>query len=365
MADSRVEQRVDQVKKYVEKKKGWRPGRRTVVYLSVMLVALVLAGVFVPKLLPGTIRNSESLLGRNSGVDVVPIGGATAREFIPAPARSEGYSSWAISESREEVVLGWFHQTSGHVDKISVQSRSAYSGRLQVEWVISPEGEPSKISQVGYLPRHNQIWFVSQGTVHMIDIKSGQVLDLPFKSPEGKGSLPPPTSVTYLAFSPETGMMAYSKENRLVLVTGLASGRDGKPLREQVVLEPGKKSDTTGQTVDGEIQSFTWIDETTIAVVMQQGSGSAPKTPVYYVNVGGADAVTTLKIQPPVPGHFTSIAGAPQGTDFVTLYMVGSSSSENSMPVTSIYVYTVDGRLTRKVGLPRNQWLAPLAWGPS
>jgi hypothetical protein len=75
--------------------------------------------------------------------------------------------------------------------------------------------------------------------------------------------------------------------------------------------------------------------------------------------------VTTLKIEPPVPGYFTSIAAAPQGTDFATLYLVGSSSSEKSMPIASIYVYTVDAKLTKKVGLPRNQWLAPLAWGPS
>jgi hypothetical protein len=365
MADTRVEQRVDQVKKYVEKNRGWRPESRTIGYLAAMLVALIAAAIFVPRLLPGTINNSESLIGRKGSIQVVPIGGPSPRQFVPPPPASEGYSSWAIGDNREEVIIGWYHALGGKVDKVSVQSRSAYSGRLQVEWACDVKDNTSRVAQLGFIPRHNQIWFLADGHIHEIDIKSSQILDLPFKGPEGRGEIKAPVAATCVAFSPVTGMVAYAQRNTLTLVTGLASGRGDRLLASKVVMVPGTSIDSDGAVVEGTIEGFSWLSDELLAVVMRTGKGSTARTPVYFIAVGPDTQRIELKVPAPSNGVFTSISHAPVGTDFAVMFDAFDTAISPSSPAKdSVYVYSARGVLVKKVGLPAAGWRNPIAWGP-
>ncbi|MHB8895183.1 MAG: hypothetical protein ACYC99_08440 [Candidatus Geothermincolia bacterium] len=364
MAESHVEQRVDQVKKYVEQNKGWRPSRRTMGYLAAMLVALVLAAIFIPKLLPGSIRMSESLLGRKGGIDVVPLGGSAARQFIPAPTATEGYSAWALSDSREEVLVGWYHALEGKVDKVSVQSRSAYSGRLQVEWSVEVKDNNSRVAQLGFIPRHNQIWFLADGHVHEIDIKSSQILDFPFKGPEGKGEVKAPTMATCVAFSPVTGKLAYAQRGVITIVTGLASARNEKALQSREVMVPGVTKDAAGKVVSGDVQGFTWVGDDILAVLLAHQVGQSVATPIYFITVGENSVGVEPKVQTPAPGVFKGISHAPTGTDFAVLYSADPNSSSKTPGQDAIYLYASSGGLTKKVGLPGGPWRLPLSWGP-
>lgn len=359
MADSRVEQRVDLVRKYVEKNRSWRPARRTIEYLAVMLVALVLAALFVPKLLPGTIKTSDCLLGRSGTIQVVPLQAGSAHGFIDAPSASESYSAWAMSESREEVIVGWYHTSGGKVDKVSVQSKSAFSGRQQVEWVLQVKDNRSRVSQLGFIPRHNQIWFLADGRIQEIDIKSSQILDFPFKGPEGKGELKAPNQVTYAAFSPVTGKLAYAEKGSITVVTGLASGRGDNELEQRVVLVAGKTKDSEGAVVSGSIKAFTWVEDETLAVVMEQGVGASRLTPVYFVSGIQETTRVALQIEAPSNGVFTAAGTSPAGTEIAFFFLAAKTSQGRD----SIYVYNAEGRLSHRIGLPGSRWKGPLSWG--
>jgi hypothetical protein len=358
MADTRVEQRVGQVKKYVEKNRGWRPRRRTIIYLCVTIGAMVLAAIVVPRVLPGMINNSQSLLGRGPAIEVVPLSGGAYHQYIPGPPAGEGYSSWSMSESREEVVVGWFHESAGKVDKVSVQSRSSYSGRLQVEWQLPAEGNDPKVVQVGFLPRHNQIWFLASGRLHMIDIKSGAILDFPYKSATGSGDINAPAAIGYAGFSPKTGKLAYLRSGELHLVTGLGTGRDGKPLGTQVILLPGATRDFHGQVVNGRVDFFAWITDDLIAVIVRQGSGTSSATSIYYVNVAGSAPAVELKVPAPEEARFVSISESPALPEYAVLV----ASSPGGKAAFSVRVYDISGKLKDQFRLPAGEWRPPLSW---
>jgi hypothetical protein len=362
MADTPVEQRVGQVKKYVKKNRGWRPRRRTVIYLVVVVVAMALAAVFVPRVLPGTINDSESLLGRGAAIEVVPLFGGAYHRYVPGPPAGEGYSSWSISQSREEIVVGWYHEAGGKVDKVSVQSRSSYSGRLQVEWPFEPRGGNPRVEQVGFLPQHNQIWFLSSGRLSMIDIKSGAILDYPFKGPGGNGSITPPKAITYAGFSPKSGELAYTEGGKLTLVTGLGTGRDNKPLKAETVLLPGSTKDTAGRVIDGRIESFAWVRDGLLAIIVARGFGVSRPTSLYYADVAGAEPVVRLKIPAPSDGRFVSITRSPGAPQFAVLFASGLRSSSSSPTEYSVRVYDVSGKLKNQFRLPAGPWRPPLSW---
>ncbi len=364
MGETKVEQRVDRVKSYVKEKRGWRPARRTVVYLSVMLVALLLAAFLLPRLLPGNITESEALLGRGGGLDVVPLGGAPARRFVDPPPPGQGYSCWALSGSREEVLLGFFETSGGQVGKVSVQSRSAYSGRLLVEWPLEPQGDDPRIRQLGFLPRHNQVWYLADGRIWMIDIKSSRILQLPFRGPEGKGSIEAPEDVSRAAFSPLTGRLAYLEDGRLNLVTGLASSREQDHLESETVLAPGITPDARGRPVDGTVEDFTWIDDERLAVIIRHTGDRRPVTPVYAIDVGGPSPVIEMEVGAPEGGFFTAIDHAPSGGGYAILFSRGEPDSSGSATRDSIRVFDESGRVTGNIGLPGAGWRSPLEWGP-
>ena len=269
MVESRVEQRVDQAKRYVEHTRGWRPQRRTVEYLVVMIVALTVAGIVVPRLLPGKLQNAEALIGRDSGISVAPVGGNGAVHQLVKPATAgEGYSAWALSDSREEVAVAWYHVTGKKVDRATIQVRSAYSGRTQTEWVIKLRGVDPRVSQVGFIPQHNVLWYLSSGVMSLIDIKSGEILDFPFKGPGGRTEVKAPTAASYASFSPIGGLLAYAENGKITVVTGLAVVRGERKLGSSVVLEPGITVDSEGQVVTGVVDCFTWLDNSRLAVLM-------------------------------------------------------------------------------------------------
>lgn len=363
MAETRVEQRVVQVKKYVEKNRGWRPRRRTVIYLAVMVAALVLAAIFVPRILPGTINDSETLLGLGPAIEVVPLFGGAHHQYVPGPPEGEGYSTWSISQSREEIVVGWFHKAGGKVDKVSVQSRSAYSGRLQVEWPFEGKGNDPEVKQVGFLPQHNQIWFLSSGRLNLIDIKSGAIVDYPYKGPGGRGSLPAPKAITYAGFSPKGGELAYAEGGKLTLLTGLGTGRDRKPLRAETVLLPGATKDTAGRVVNGRIESFAWVQEGLLAIIVARGSGASQPTAIYYANVADAAPRIELKIPAPSDGRFVSISQSPAAPPmFAVLFASGLRASTSKPPAYSLRVYDAGGKLKTQFRMPSGAWAPPLSW---
>lgn len=373
--EQRVEQRVDQARKYVERNRGWRPHGRTVLYLAVMVVALVLSAVFVPRFLPGKLQNAETLLGRDGGISIVPLGGGAVRPLIAAAPKGEGYSTWAISQSREEVAVGWFHESGGKVDKVSIQSRSAYSGRLQAEWVLAAKDVEPRVQQVGFLPQHNQIWFLSSGKFSLVDIKSGAIIDFPFRGPGGLGEIPAPTGVTYASFSLKGGRLAYARGGRLTVVTGLASGRGDKKIVSRDVIDPGVTRDTAGTVVTGTVSAFAWLDDATLAVILAQSPGTsaiAPTvlnwtttvtTPIYIVKLG-ADGGSVIDPAVPAPAsvRFISISHAPEGTDFVVFAGSGVSPGNGAQGKFSVTRYTAPAKPGNPIKLPAGNWAPPVSW---
>jgi hypothetical protein len=359
--EKRVEIRVDQAKKYVERSKGWRPQPRTIAYLTVMLAALVLSAFIVPHILPGKLQNAETLVGRSGGISVVPLGGGATHELITRPAPDEGYTSWAISESREEVAVGWFHKTGGKVDKVTVQSRSAYSGRLQAEWVV-PGEKPQKIDEIGFVRQHNQIWFISGGRMWLVDIKSGAVIEFPFKGPEGTGEVKMPSAVSYATFSPKDGRLAYAENGRINVVTGLATGRGDKKITQRAVLEAGFTRDSQGRVIKGKIDSFTWLSEESIAVLITERTGAKTVTAIYLVKLSasGASSVDPL-MAPTEDTWFTSISTSPKSGEFAVLVKSGGPGAD-SLSHASVKRYDPAGVLKGTVDLTAGDWRAPISW---
>ncbi len=365
MAQSKVEQhvelRVDQAKKYVERNRGWRPQPRTIVYLTVMLAALVLSALIVPHMLPGKLQNAETLVGRSGGISVVPLGGGVTHELVARPAPDEGYTSWAISGSREEVAVGWFHKAGGKVDRVTVQSRSAYSGRLQAEWAV-PGEKPQKIDEIGFVRQHNQIWFLSGGRMWLVDIKSGAVIEFPFKGPEGTGEVKIPSAVSYASFSPKDGRLAYAENGRINIVTGLATGRGDKKITERTVLESGVTKDSQGRVINGRIGPFTWLDDESIAVLITETTGARTVTAIHLVKLssGGASSVDPL-VAPTEYTWFTSISTSPKSGEFAVLVKSGGPETD-SMSDLSVKRYDPAGALKGTVGLTAGDWRDPISW---
>lgn len=359
MPDTPVEQRYEQAKKFVEKNKRWRPQRRTVEYLTVMLAAMALSAFFVPRLLPGTVKTSEALVGHNGAISLVPLSGGPPREFVAAPAGSRGYSSWAISGSREEVIAGWYQRDGGRVEEVSIRSKSAFSGRQHAEWPIPVRAGDSRVRQLGFLPRHNQIWFLSGGKLRQIDIKSSQISDLPFRGPEGRGEIQAPDFVTCAAFSPVSGKLAYARKGGATVVTGLASGRNESSIRQRTVLVPGSTRDADGEVVEGRVRSMAWTGEDVLAVLVERPGFSRP-TAVYLVTGIGGAARVRLAVEPPSGGRFTDISAAPSGSRFALLFEADPAAG---LP-DSVFVCGAGGRFSRKVELGPGSWSPPLSWGP-
>ena len=359
MPDSPVEQRYEQAKKFVEKNKGWRSQRRTVEYLAVMLFAMVLSAFFVPRLLPGTVKTSEALVGHNRALRLVPLSGGPSREFVAAPAVSEGYSSWAISQGREQVIVGWYRTVGGRVEEVSVRSKSAFSGRQRVEWPLPVQDKDSRVRQLGFLPRHNQIWFLSGGRLQQIDIKSSLISDLPFRGPEGRGRVRAPAFVTCAAFSPVSGRLAYARKGGATVVTGLASGRNEKSIRQRAVLVPGSTRDAEGEVVEGRVRSMAWINEEVLAVLVER-PGPSSSTAVYFVTGTAGASRVRLAVEPPSGGRFTDISTAPSGDLFALLFKADPAKGSRD----AAFVYRAAGRFCHRVGLAAGSWSPPLSWGP-
>jgi hypothetical protein len=350
------ESKVEQAKKYVERQKGWRPARRTVVYLVVMLVVMVAAGIFLPRLLPGKIQNGQAILGRNAGISVVPLGPGAISDLVHAPPANEGYSAWGMSASREEVVAGWYHQAGGKVDKVSVRSMSGFSGRTQAEWALSANGADPKPRQVGFLPTHNVIWYLASGKIGLVDIKSAQVFDLPLEATDESGAKAGPGAIEQASFSPDGKRLACQRGERLSVVSGFSKVPGEGKLVTRVVLEPGRTSDARGQAVEGTIGSFTWLDRDALVVIVGTGDQRPGSTSVYLVRLasGGVRSVAQI-VAAPASGSFTGISRAPRGTDFAVLLDDGKG--------VAVERYSAAGRRLRTEKLPGGRWSPPLCWG--
>lgn len=357
------ESRVEQAKKYVERKKGWRPQRRTVEYLLVVLVVLVAAGVFLPRLLPGKIQNGQAILGRNAGMSVIPLGPGAVSDLVHAPPANEGYSAWGMSASREEVVAGWYQQAGGKVDKVSIRSMSGFSGRMQAEWTLSAKGADPRPRQVGFLPTHNVIWYLASGKIGLVDIKSAQIFDLPLEATDDSGVKTSPGAIDQASFSPDGKRLACQQGEKLSVISGFSKVPGEGTLVTRVVLELGKTRDSRGQVVEGAIVSFTWLDRDELVVVVDNGipgGGTTDEplgaTSVYLFGLS-QDGVRGIKqiVAAPDAGSFSGISRAPRGTDFAVVH-------KDSKGV-SVEQYGASGRRLKSSRLPRGEWRTPLCWG--
>lgn len=340
----RVEARFDQAVKYIEKNRGWRPQPRTVAWLTGMLVVLVASAIIVPRVLPGKIADGSALLGRGQGISIVPLGAGAAEYLIEKPVSGGRYSCWAINETREEVAVGWYDEKDGKVDRIAVKVKSAYSGRTQTEWAPELSGEDPRIAQAGYVPQHNLIWFLADGRLSVIDIKSAEILPFPFKSTGGRDEVEAPEFATYVAFSPG-GRLAYAQGGSLTVVKGLATSRLKEPLSSGVVFG----IDANGMVLESAIESFTWLDDDRLAVVMKAGTS----TPVYLVSTRKGVSPKLL-VPAPASGSFSSITLAPDSSQFALVYTEGETLS--------IRRFEVSGRMVTTSRLPKGDWYGPLSW---
>lgn len=350
----KVEARVEQAKKYIDKQKGWRPQRRTVEWLVSMAVVLVVAAVVVPRVLPGKIPNGDALLGRGRGISVVPLGAGAVRDLVPAPPGGDAFTAWAVSEGREEVAIGWYRERGGKVEEVTVQMRSAYSGRILAQW--APEFDPAEpgLAQVGFVPQHNLIWFLYSGKLSVIDIKSAEILPFQFKSPGGREEIEPAEGATSAGFSTQ-GLLGFAERGRLVVVRGLATSRIREPLGSQVVLEPGRSTDEAGGVITGRIESFTWLDDDSIAVVVSTRPEVDAPASVYLIDAGTKGARRARLLVPaPSTGYISSISRAPDGGGFAVIYSRAGK--------TSLRRYDPGGKRVDVVNLPKGDWRGPLGW---
>lgn len=351
----RVDVRVDQARKYIEKKKGYRPQRNTVLWLTAMVAAMITSAVILPRVLPGKLSNGEVLLGRGSGVSVVPLGPGAVKDLIHAPGGGEGYSAWAISDSREEIAVGWYRRAGGEADAVSVKVKSAYSGRTQTEWAAELKGADPRIDQVGFVPQHNLLWFLAAGELNLIDIKSAQVMPFPFTAPDGSGEVRPPEMATFAGFSPDGGRLAYAEEGRLTVVKGLSTSRVREPLSSQVVLTMGDTTDSSGMVIAGTMDSFAWLGDDLIAVVVRSGPEASASTSVISLSIQREGrAVARLLVPPLEKGSISSISRAPEGGGFAVLYSEGKARA--------VRRYDDTGRRLGSAALPDGEWNTPLAW---
>lgn len=351
---------VEQARKYVEKKKGWRPERRTVMYLAFMAAALALSAVLVPRLLPGSIPDGKVLLGRDGGVATLSVGGGAPDMFVEKPPRGETFTAWSMSPTRDEVALGWSGRADGGGVQAKVQVRSAFSGRVQTEWSLGGEGNDASVTQLGYLPQHNQIWLISAGRMYLIDIKSAEILDFPFKGPGGKGEVEVPREILRAGFSPEKGLLALAEPDRLTVVRGLAFSRDKEPLGAEVVLDLRDATDTEGRPVrGGAIGAFTWLDDERLLVSVE------PLT-VLELDRPSPSALYVLKV--PVKGRAKArlIVGPEEGISYLD---VSRSPADDSFAVLvsgrkrlAVREYDPSGRRIWDTNLPDAEWSPPLIW---
>jgi hypothetical protein len=209
--------------------------------------------------------------------------------------------------------------------------------------------------EVGFLPQHNQIWFVSAGRIFLIDIKSALVIGFPFKGPEGSGEVKAPAAVSYVGFSPKGGMLAYAEKGGLTVVRGLATSRDREPLSSQVVMELGRTTDTAGETITGRIDSFAWLDDDRIAAVIASGPEAGSPASIYLaeLNEKGVAGVKLL-VSAPAGVSFSSISRAPAGTDFAVLC--------SNLDKLAISWYEANGKQVKSIKLPSGEWRRPLCW---
>ncbi len=351
----KVEARVEQARKYIDKQKGWRPQRRTVVWLVSMAVVLVVAVLVVPRVLPGKIPDGDALLGGGRGISVVPLGAGAVRDLVPAPRKGEAFTAWAVSEGREEVVIGWSRERGGKVEEVKVQMRSAYSGRTLAQWAVEFDPADPALPQVGFVPQHNLIWFLTSGRLGMIDIKSAEILPFQFKSPEGKKEIEPAEGATSAGFSPD-GLLAFAERERgLVVVRGLSTSRIREPLVSQVVLEPGRSTDEDGDIITGRIESFIWLDDDSIAVVVSANAEVGAPASVYLVDAGKKGARrASLLVPAPSAGWISSISLAPESGGFAVIYSRAGK--------TSLRRYDPKGKRVGVMNLPKGDWRGPLSW---
>lgn len=357
------ESRVDQAKKYVDRKKGWRPQRRTVEYLVVMLVALVAAGVFLPRLLPGKIQNGQAILGRNAGISVIPLGSGAVSDLVHAPPANEGYSAWGMSASREEVVAGWYHKAGGKVDKVSIRSMSGFSGRIQAEWAFNAKGADPVPRQVGFLPTHNVIWYLASGKIGLVDIKSAQIFDLPLEATNESGVKTAPGAIDQASFSPDGKRLACQRGEKLSVISGFSKVPGEGTLVTRVVLELGKTLDSRGKAVEGIIGSFTWLDQDELVVIVGGGNPrmvtpdeQLGATSVYLVRLASNSARSVEQIVAALAsGSLSGISRAPRGSDFAVVHQDGKA--------VSVERYSASGRRLKSSRLPSGEWRTPLCWG--
>jgi hypothetical protein len=353
---------VEQAKKYVEKRKGWRPQRRTVEYLVAMAAVLVAAALVIPRVLPGKIMDDESLIGQNRGISILNLAEGTSKKLIPAPGKDEGYSAWGMSSGREEVVATWYHKTAGKVDKVSVRSMSGFSGRTQAEWAL--KGENTEPSQTGFLPTHNVIWVLVSGRIKLVDIKSAQIFDLPLEATDESGSKKKTTGMSYMSFSPKGEKLACLLGDTLVVLTGFTKEPGRGVLRMRVVLRPGATTDSAGKIITGSVGCFAWVDERTLVAVLD--SPIAPNVPsvssaysvqssVYSLQLANA-GTPRIELRVPAEGAavFTGISGSPSGAGFAVLESAGGAAA--------ISRYSTVGKLTKSVKLSSGDWRPPLVW---
>ena len=196
----------------------------------------------------------------------------------------------------------------------------------------------------------------------MIDIKSGAVLDYPFKGQGGSGSLPVPAGIAHAGFSPKTGKLAYVSGGKLVLVTGLGTARDGKELRSRPVLKPGATKDAAGRVIEGTVDIFGWIEDDLIAAIVRRGSGASAETSLYYVDVAPDAPVVHLKVPAPEGAWFISLSESPTGTEFAVLLATGAKPDALDPNGYSLRVYTVAGKQKNQFRLPAGRWRPPLSW---
>ena len=348
---------VEQAKKYVERRKGWRPERRTIEYLVVMVVVLIAAAIVIPRMLPGKILDNQALIGRDGGISVLNLTSGYVKKLIPAPGEDEGYSAWGMSAGRDEVVATWFHQAGGKVDKVSVRSMSGFSGRTHAEWALEAKGKNPKPSQVGFLPTHNIIWVLVSGKITLVDIKSALIYELPLKAIDESGRKEDATAMNRVSFSPGGEKLAYSRGNALTVLTGFTRELGRGTLHSRIVLHPGITADAGGRVINGSVENFTWLDDNTLGVVVGQQveHDAATATPVYLFKFKD-DAASATRLKVPVPGtsRVTSISGSPQGVGFALLQSGGGEQTAAR--------YITSGKLVKAAKLGPGHWQQPLCW---
>ena len=127
-------------------------------------------------------------------------------------------------------------------------------------------------------------------------------------------------------------------------------------------MKPGDANVQPIITRKGKIDSFTWLSEESIAVLITERTGAKTVTAIYLVKLSASGASSVDPLMAPTEDTlFTSISTSPKSGEFAVLVKSGGPGAD-SLSHASVKRYDPAGVLKGTVDLTAGDWRAPISW---